>query len=94
MTQRVRIVVTGRVQGVGYRAAAQNVAVELGVMGWVANRDDGTVELLAQGAAPKIAEFIAWCQQGPRLARVDAIEIDERPVGSEFSGFTIRHGMR
>jgi acylphosphatase len=96
MTRRIRIVVTGRVQGVGFRAAAAQAAAECGVHGWVANRSDGSVEIEAQGGEQQqaLAEFIAWCHRGPRWARVDSVVIEDLPSGAVADGFTIRRGLR
>ena len=60
-----RVVVTGRVQGVGFRDAAAQAAFALGVHGWVRNRRDGTVEALAQGDADAVDRFVEWCRKGP-----------------------------
>lgn len=69
-----RFVVAGEVQGVFYRAATQATARRLGLSGWVRNRLDGTVELLACGDEVKLKEFEAWLWQGPPAARVSAVE--------------------
>lgn len=73
--------IEGRVQGVGYRRSAQREATRLGLAGWVRNRDDGSVELLAEGSDEALARLAAWCLQGPPGARVSAV--DELPVSSE-----------
>lgn len=91
MKRRVRIVVTGRVQGVGFRAATAEAASRLAVLGWVANRSDGAVEIEAQGTEEQITQFLAWCHQGPRWARVESVEVEDRPGTAELTGFAIRH---
>jgi acylphosphatase len=79
--RRVRVTVRGRVQGVSYRASTAREARALGLLGWVRNRPDGTVELLAQGAAGDVERLIAWARQGPPAARVDALDlVEERPT--------------
>ncbi len=65
----------GRVQGVCYRASAQDEAVRLGLAGWVRNRADGTVEALVAGAEAIVEQFIDWARRGPPAARVERIEI-------------------
>ena len=70
----LRIVVRGRVQGVGFRYAMADVAAMHGVTGWVRNRRDGTVEAFVQGGAPAVDALLAWCRRGPPAARVDAVE--------------------
>ena len=90
MRRRVRIRVSGRVQGVGYRASAYEKAVSLGLAGWVRNQSDGGVEILAEGAATSIAAIIEWCGRGPRWARVDRVDVtDESPAGN-LSSFEVR----
>ncbi|RYY90268.1 MAG: acylphosphatase [Chitinophagaceae bacterium] len=78
--------ITGKVQGVFYRATANKVAGSLGLRGWVRNCEDGAVEALASGPEEKIAEFIAWCHQGPRKAVVERVSVEDskEPVGDTF----------
>jgi acylphosphatase len=71
---RHRARVSGRVQGVCYRASCRERAVALGLSGWVRNRSDGTVELEAEGSAEAIDALLEWCHEGPPGARVDAVE--------------------
>jgi len=78
-TRQIRV--SGRVQGVGYRASLQEKAQALGLTGWVRNRYDGTVEALVQGAAETLDELIAWARRGPSAARVTELLVTE--VGSE-----------
>ena len=70
----VRVVVRGRVQGVGYRAWTAAGARRRGLRGWVRNRPDGTVEAVFAGPDDGVAEMVAACGRGPPAARVDAIE--------------------
>lgn len=82
--RRIRAIVTGRVQGVSFRAATVREARRLGVVGWVRNKPDGSVELEAEGADDKIAALLAWCHRGPSAARVDRVAVDElAPTGAE-----------
>ncbi len=76
--RRVRAIVTGRVQGVSFRASTAHEARRLGVVGWVRNRDDGSVELEAEGPDDRVAALLAWCEHGPPAARVDRVAVDER----------------
>jgi acylphosphatase len=85
-----RLVVRGRVQGVGYRDAMVAAARACGVAGWVRNRADGTVEVLIQGDADAVARAIAWCRRGPPAARVTSIDIDEDPALEANGAFTVR----
>ena len=73
----VRLTITGRVQGVGYRIWAERTAAALGVTGWVRNRSDGSVELQATGAETAIAALLEACRQGPRAAIVAEVAAAE-----------------
>ncbi len=76
------MIVSGRVQGVYFRGTCRAVARGLGVRGWVSNRRDGTVELVAEGSRESVGELIAWCHEGPPLADIRSVEItDETPAG-------------
>jgi acylphosphatase len=85
-----RVLVGGRVQGVGFRWAVMAEALRLGVAGWVRNLDDGRVEVHAQGEAGAVAALSGWLRSGPPGARVT--EFAERQVASEegLEGFVIR----
>ena len=91
MLIRKRLRITGRVQGVAFRASAVTAAQALGLAGWVAKRADGSVETVAEGDEAEIAAFIRWCHQGPPAARVDHVEVTDEPVPSTLPElFTIR----
>jgi len=81
----VRLGITGRVQGVGYRIWAERQAAALGIRGWVRNRIDGSVELQATGGDDAIAALIEACRQGPRAAIVTKVAVadaeDDRSAG-------------
>jgi acylphosphatase len=85
-----RIVVSGRVQGVGYRMAMVEAATALGVAGWVRNRRDGTVEAVVQGDDAAVEGLLAWCRRGPPSARVAAISTQELAVDSTLAAFEHR----
>ncbi|MCJ8157544.1 acylphosphatase [Sphingomonas sp. LaA6.9] len=78
--------ITGRVQGVGYRDWAVGTARSLGLAGWVRNRTDGSVEALASGAPESVEAFIVACHDGPALARVTDIAVQDAdaPVQQGF----------
>lgn len=79
---RLRLIVSGRVQGVAYRAACQSMARTLGLTGWVRNRHDGTVEVAAEGESDAVTRLVEWCRVGPPHARVtDVATSDEQPIG-------------
>lgn len=71
------LVITGRVQGVGYRASFEARARALGLSGWVRNRIDGSVEAAICGEAQAVDDMIAWARRGPAPARVDHVAIDD-----------------
>jgi acylphosphatase len=87
---RVHVRVHGRVQGVYYRATAQEEAQRLGLVGWVRNRADGTVEAVAEGEDAVVESFLVWCRRGPERAHVDDVEVERlEPLGTEKE-FTVR----
>ena len=90
MIRRVRIVVRGRVHGVGFRACTQATATQLGVTGYVRNRPDGTAEIEAEGARANLDRLIAWCRTGPSMARVDSLEVEESVPAGEWTDFQVR----
>jgi acylphosphatase len=75
ITKHLRI--HGQVQGVGYRAGLVREAERLDLTGWVRNRADGSVEAVVQGPAAGVEALITWARRGPRLARVERVEIGE-----------------
>ena len=87
---RYRVVVSGRVQGVCYRASCAAEARALSLEGWVRNRRDGTVELEVQGAEPEVQALIEWCQSGPPAARVASVDPSPMdPREGEPPGFRV-----
>jgi acylphosphatase len=86
-----RFVVRGRVQGVGFRWFVEREAGMLGLAGWVRNNHDGTVEVLASGSDEQLQSLRAKLNQGPRAARVDAVEEHAAEAPKELKNFSI-HG--
>ena len=82
------IKIHGLVQGVFFRKSTREKAMELGITGFVRNCSDGTVEIFAEGEKEIIDRFIVWCRTGPENARVDKIDIHERPLKNS-QGFII-----
>lgn len=82
------LIVTGRVQGVGFRASMAREAQALGVTGWVRNRADGSVEAMICGTPEQLAALLLWARRGPPAARVDHVAVEE--ASGEFSGFEQR----
>ena len=87
-----RIVVHGRVQGVGFREYMRREAVRHGVAGWVRNRADGTVEAVVHGEAGPVEAVIAWAGHGPPSAQVTSIEVE--PAEGRFDAFEIAASSR
>lgn len=87
--KRVQLIVRGRVTGVYFPAASQREAKRLGITGWVKNRNDGSVELMAEGDEDTIKEIIAWTHHGPSAARVDGVDVRWRGYTGEFADFRI-----
>lgn len=85
MTERtVHVSITGRVQGVGFRAWTEDAAAALGLRGWVRNRRDGSVEAVFSGSTEAVGEILERCLSGPRTARVDNIVATDRPAGDDL----------
>lgn len=91
MNKRVRVIVSGRVQGVNFRRYTQQTAQGLGVSGWVRNLPDGSVEACFEGEASAVDAVVAWCKEGPSYARVDRLEAAGEPFTGEFTGFQVRY---
>ena len=90
-TISLRVVITGRVQGVGFREALKAQAESLGVVGWVRNRVDGSVEAVLNGSPDAVQAMLAWAQRGPALARVSALRTSPLEAWDEAnSGFERR----
>lgn len=82
--------ISGKVQGVFFRASTKSMADELGILGWVRNELDGTVFIKAEAEAELLESFEKWLKQGPQFSRVDEIKIKEDKV-ENFSEFNIQH---
>jgi acylphosphatase len=89
MQKHFIIKVSGKVQGVFYRASTKEVADPLGLKGFVRNEPDGSVYIEAEGDEALLEKFIAWCKQGPRMAIVDHVDITE-VAWTGFQNFDVR----
>ncbi|MBI5943810.1 MAG: acylphosphatase [Chloroflexi bacterium] len=90
---RVHIHVTGRVQGVGFRAHVEYHASLIGVTGWVRNVGYDTVEAVAEGTRAQTDRFVEMVKQGPRASRVDEARIEYETVSGEFKEFGVRRSL-
>jgi acylphosphatase len=81
--ERVRVLVTGHVQGVGFRWSTERMARQEGLVGWVRNRRDGRVEAAFEGEADAVARAVEWCRHGPRGARVEDVAVTPEPPTGE-----------
>ena len=78
--KRMQVVVSGDVQGVGFRWTCRERATSEGVGGFVRNLPDGRVEAVFEGDEASVDRMVAWCREGPRFGRVDRIEVEEQPA--------------
>ena len=86
---RVHVLISGRVQGVWFRANTKEKAEQLGINGWVRNTSDGKVEAIFEGDQNNIEQMSKWCKKGPELANVIDVNINSEEVSGEFEGFKI-----
>ena len=89
--KRLHVYISGRVQGVFFRASTRRKASQLGVEGWVKNLPDRRVEAIFEGEEEKLKKMLQWCYQGPSRARVDNVETHWEDYKDEFAGFNIRY---
>jgi acylphosphatase len=88
--RRVRVSISGRVQGVFFRASCAREARRLHVSGWIRNAADGGVEAVFEGLDGDVEALVGWCRSGPEQARVEAVEIAEEALTGE-DGFRVLH---
>lgn len=88
---RAHVKITGKVQGVFFRAHAQRKAQELDLKGWVANEADGSVAVVLEGQENLVGDFIDWCHSGPSTAHVEKVDVEKHTYTGEFDGFDIRY---
>jgi acylphosphatase len=86
----VRVRISGRVQGVFFRASCADLARDLALDGWVRNRPDGDLEAVFQGSDEAVERIVSWCRTGPPSARVNTVEVSDEPV-FEGDGFRVVH---
>ena len=89
-TTRLHAIVEGGVQGVGFRAFVMQKAASLNLQGWVRNRWDGSVEVVAEGPRPDLEKLLAALYRGPYAADVRGVKPEWQPARGEYSGFSVR----
>ncbi len=89
--ERVNVIIRGRVHGVFYRASAREKARELGLTGWVKNRVDKTVEVVAEGERRKLEDLVEWCYVGPPDAYITDVEVKWESYTGEFREFSVKY---
>ncbi|MEZ4596212.1 MAG: acylphosphatase [Chloroflexota bacterium] len=89
---RVRAIVRGHVQGVGFRWFVVRVATGLALHGWVMNRPDHAVELVAEGDPARVDDLLAAVREGPPSSIVQGVEVTRMPAAGDLAGFHIRSG--
>jgi acylphosphatase len=90
-TKRLHVIVEGRVQGVFFRAHTRDEAMRLGLVGWVRNRPDGSVEAEIEGESDDVDRMIDWLHEGSPHASVSHLRINERPVAGNEPAFVIHY---
>ena len=88
---RKRVLISGRVQGVNFRAYTRRAARQTDVYGWVRNLPDGRVEAVFEGDEEKVKSMLAWCQKGSPYGKVDDVVVLSEPATGEFTDFEIRY---
>ena len=86
---RVHLIVEGRVQGVWFRESTRIKATKLEITGWVKNRSDGSVEIIAEGLEANVRKFVEWCHEGPSKAAVTEVKESPQKFINEYDSFNI-----
>jgi acylphosphatase len=91
--KRIHLWVTGRVQGVGFRAFVQGSAFRLGLTGWVRNAGYDSVEVVVEGVRDRLEEFAREVKTGPRAGRVDEARVEWEKASGEFQDFNVKYSV-
>ena len=91
MKSSVHVLISGRVQGVFFRANTKQQAEMLGLSGWVRNTKDGKVEAIFEGEEEVLDQIIKWCHRGPSLSKVDKVDVKKQEPTNEYEDFSIRY---
>lgn len=87
----IRVIATGKVQGVCYRESTRAEANRIGVSGWVSNLPDGSVEAVLQGDLQDIEQLVNWMEMGPQFAIVEKLEVEDIEIAELFSSFSVQY---
>lgn len=87
--KRIHLIISGDVQGVGLRAWVRGKAREMGLVGWVRNREDGMVEVVAEGEKKELEKLIVDCHDGPDIAMIETVDVTWEELSGEFMGFEV-----
>ncbi len=91
MKKMARVLISGRVQGVAFRANTQRMARQLGLSGWVRNLPDGQVEALFEGDEEAVERAVDWCRVGPPAAHVTQVKVEYGPYSGRYTDFSITY---
>ena len=91
MNSRINVIISGKVQGVWFRANTKQKAEQLGLTGWVRNTSDGNVEAVFEGGKNDIQEMLDWCHHGPPLSKVENVEVKNESPTNGFDSFSIKY---
>jgi acylphosphatase len=89
--KRIHVIISGRVQGVFFRAETQRAAMDFNLTGWVRNTADGRVEAVFEGENENVDKMLGWCHIGPPHARVENVTTKEEPYTGEFRNFSVKY---
>ena len=89
--KRINLIISGKVQGVGFRYYTKRTAISLNLKGYVKNLTNNSVEVVAEGAEAEIKQFIEWCKKGPSSSHISDLKINYLPYTGEFKEFEIKH---
>lgn len=87
--KRIHLIISGDIQGVGFRAWVRDKARELGIVGWVKNREDGSVEVAAEGEKKELEKLIMDCHDGPDVAMAENVDVSWEETTNDFVSFEI-----
>ena len=91
MKIQAHVLISGRVQGVWFRASTKQKAEQLGIKGWVRNTSDGCVEAVFEGQEELVREIVEWCYHGPPMAKVSNVEVKTQESKDSFDRFSVKY---